>query len=229
MSTNYNILLKSEKKLKELTVSYLALIHEIHQKLWNDVDKHVSSEDISLIFDNTERRQKRSLVMEDELLDECIWTISKDDPRANHLRFIISVICSTKDLTRASEYSQSIAKIIVRNKFQKETIKKLKPIVKLYLDYIDQTSKLYSSTTQNKLDKFDEINSKFEAQFEKVAKEIRNLFKNDAFLQYQVTQINRLIFSTIERLQSLFTTVLFTKKSLTSTLDIKKKELLKNK
>ena len=108
MSTNYNILLKSEKKLKELTVSYLALIHEIHQKLWNDVDKHVSSEDISLIFDNTERRQKRSLVMEDELLDECIWTISKDDPRANHLRFIISVICSTKDLTRASEYSQSI-------------------------------------------------------------------------------------------------------------------------
>lgn len=229
MSTNYNILLKSEKKLKELTISFLGLVHEIHTKLWNDSNKYIDTETRAVIFDNTERRQKRSLVAEDELLDECIWTISKDDPRANHLRFIISIICATKDLTRASEYSLSIAKIIDRNEgLKKDVIDKIKPLIELYLDYIQQNIKLYSSQSKNLLDKYDELSHDFEIQFETISKDIRKFYKNNAVLQYQVTQINRLIFSTIERLQSVFTSVLFTKKTTTSTIEIIKKSSSKS-
>ena len=69
MSTNYNILLKSEKKLKELILSYILLMHEIHKKLWADTNKYIN-DNLHIIFDNVERRLKRSKDMEDELLDE---------------------------------------------------------------------------------------------------------------------------------------------------------------
>lgn len=221
MSTNYNILLKSEKKLKGLIINYLSLVYEIHNKLWNDVDKYIDDDHKGIIFDNAERRLKRSLTMEEELLDECIWTISKDDPRANHLRFIISIIYSAKDLSRSCEYAQSIAKIFVRNALDKNVLKELKPITKLYLEYIQQITKIYESNSQNKLDKFDEMNNDFEIKFEKLQKECRKYFSNDEIIQHRVSQINRLIFSTIERLQSVSTSVLISK-STTKTIEVKK-------
>ncbi|WP_022935171.1 PhoU domain-containing protein [Mesomycoplasma moatsii] len=220
MSTNYNILLKSEKRLKELIVSYLSLVHEIHNKLWQDIDKYTDGEK-NIIFDNTERRLKRSMTKEDELLDECIWTISKDDPRANHLRFIISVIYSTKDLSRSCEYAQSIAKVVVRNNLDKTTMKFMRPTAKLYLDYIEQIIKLYKGTINDKFEKFDEFNLEFESKFEKLQKENRKHFSSDEIVQFQIIQICRLISSTTERLQSIFSSFLFSK-SETKTIEIKK-------
>ncbi len=223
MSTNYNILLLSEKKLKDLTLSYLMLVHEIHSKLWNDIEK-TDANDLGIIYDNTERRLKRSKAMEEELLDECIWTISKDDPRANHLRFIISTIYSTKDLSRSCEYASSIAKIIVRNKIEKDTIKKLKPITKLYLNHIEQTIKLYKSDSNDKYDKYNELSNEFENQFAILQKESKKIMSNDEMLYYQIIQIGRLILSVVERLQSIFSSTLFSKSN-TSTIETKTKKV----
>ena len=47
MSTNYNILLKSEKKLKELILSYILLMHEIHKKLWADTNKYIAMDGVT--------------------------------------------------------------------------------------------------------------------------------------------------------------------------------------
>ncbi|MBD5423292.1 MAG: hypothetical protein HDR43_02245 [Mycoplasma sp.] len=222
MSTNYNILLKSEKKLKELILSYILLAHEIHNKLWLDANKYLN-ENLHLIFDNVERRMKRSRDMEDELLDECIWTISKDDPRANHLRFIISIIYSTKDISRSCEYAQSIAKIIVRSNLNEKIIKSINPLSKLYLNYIEKILELNNSDLENKIDQFDDLNLDFEKNYEKFIKENRKVFENDEVVQYQLTQICRLIFSVIERLQSIFSTIFFSKnQSKTTTIEIMK-------
>lgn len=223
MSTNYNILLKSEKKLKELILSYILLMHEIHKKLWADTNKYIN-DNLHIIFDNVERRLKRSKDMEDELLDECIWTISKDDPRANHLRFIISIIYSTKDISRSCEYAQSIAKIIVRNNINQDVIKNFMPLSKLYLEYIENVMKLNNGTSNNKLDLFDELNINFENKYEKFQKEINKSFGKDEVIQYQLNQISRLVFSVVEKLQSIFLTIFFSKsQSKTSTLEIAKK------
>ncbi len=224
MSTNYNILLESEKKLKELITTYLSLVHEIHSKLWNDIEKYSSkSDEKRIIFDNTERRLKRSVTQENELLDECIWTISKDDPRTNHLRFIISIIYATKDLSRSCEYAVSIAKIISRNNLDLKAIDSLKPIVKLYLSYIMQVIKLYNNqkNTKDKFDEFDEQILSFEAKFEELQKKIRKSFSSDEIVQYQVMQVCRLISSTIERLQTLFNSLLFSKSKSTKEIKVK--------
>lgn len=211
MSTNYNILLKSEKKLRELISNYLSLVHEIHRKLWKDADKYSDkNEDINLIYDNCSRRLKRSEAMENELLDECIWTISKDDPRANHLRFIISIIYSTKDISRSCEYAQSIAKIIVRNKLDQKVIKALDKCANVYLETIEKIIKIYKSNSLD-LEKVDEIINEFDSKIEKIEKENRKFFSKDEIVQYQVSQINRLSVSTIERIQSIFSSILFSK------------------
>ncbi len=223
MSTNYNILLKSEKKLKELILSYILLMHEIHKKLWLDTNKYIN-DNLHIIFDNVERRLKRSKDMEDELLDECIWTISKDDPRANHLRFIISIIYSTKDISRSCEYAQSIAKIIVRNNINQNVIKNFMPFSKLYLEYIENVIKLNNGSSNNKIDLFDELNINFENKYEKFQKEINKNFDKDEVIQYQLNQISRLIFSVIEKLQSIFSTIFFSKsQNKTTTIEISKK------
>ncbi len=223
MSTNYNILLKSEKKLKELILSYILLMHEIHKKLWIDTNKYIN-DNLHIIFDNVERRLKRSKDMEDELLDECIWTISKDDPRANHLRFIISIIYSTKDISRSCEYAQSIAKIIVRNNISQNVIKSFGPLIKLYLEYIENVMKLNNSLSNNKIDLFDELNIDFENKYEKFQKEINKNYEKDEVIQYQLTQISRLVFSVIEKMQSIFSTIFFSKsQSKTATVEISKK------
>ena len=63
MSTNYNILLKSEKKLRTLISEYLTIVYDIHRKLWTDADKYIEGKaDIDSIYDNCSRRLKRSEV-----------------------------------------------------------------------------------------------------------------------------------------------------------------------
>lgn len=212
MSTNYNILLRSEKKLRKLVAEYVQLMLDIHSKLWNDIET-LEGEEIHTILDNVERRLKKAIIAEDELLDECIWTISKDDPRANHLKFIISIIISSKDLTRASEYAHSIAKIVVRKNFEKSQIKLIKPVQKLYLQYIYDILKTYESNKEDKLEKVDDLYIEFEEQLGNQEKIIRDELKkqNNEIGYIQISQITRLMNSTIERLKGIFPSTLFTK------------------
>lgn len=225
MPTNYNILLKSEKKLKKIIIEYLDLVHKIHLKLWDELGEFKSNE-IHFAYDNVERRIKKAILMEEELIDECIWTISKDDPRANHLRFIISVIYSAKDLTRASEYAQTMAKIIMRKNFNNEHMNFLKPISKLYLETIEKSMKIYASSIDEKAEKFDELNHQFEVDLEKEEELIREKLKESSreITYINISQITRLINSTIERIKTIFPSTIFVKSTTTSINTIKNKK-----
>lgn len=222
MPTNYNILLKSEKKLKKIIIEYLDLVHKIHLKLWDELGEFKSDE-IHFAYDNVERRIKKAILMEEELIDECIWTISKDDPRANHLRFIISIIYCAKDLTRASEYAQTMAKIIMRKNFDSEHMEFLKPISKLYLKTIEKSMKIYASSIEEKTEKFDELNHEFEIELEKQEQLIREKLKESAkeITYINISQITRLISSTIERIKTVFPSTIFVKSTTTSINTIK--------
>lgn len=208
MSTNYKILLQSEKELKKIISEYLEFVYKIHSKLWNELNE----EDYHKAYDNSERRFKQALIMEDELIDECVWTISKDDPRANHLRFIISVIYCAKDLTRAAEYAQSIAKIIIRKNIEQKYVKALDPIVTLYLNVIQKIIKIYLSTTEDKIEKVDQLYLEFEVMLENNEKKMREKFDEQSKITYlYISQITRLINSTIERVKSVFPSTMFVK------------------
>lgn len=221
MSTNYNILIKSEKNIKKLVVDFMEYVIKVHTKMWKELSNPVDG--YASVYDNTERRVKKSSIMEDELLDECIWTISKDDPRANHLKFIISIIYSAKDLARASEYAQSISKIILRNNLSQEKVDLLLPISEIYISTIHSILELYKSKVEDKLEEVDKIISNFEDKLNEQEKEIRNHFDktNEQQVKYIiVSQILRLISSTIERIKVVIPSTIFIKAN-TKTITIK--------
>jgi len=58
-------------------------------------------------------------------MDDCVWIISKNQPVANHLRFIIAVLNSIQDLERMADYIVSAAKFFLTHKKLDKDINKL--------------------------------------------------------------------------------------------------------
>ncbi|MGL6125346.1 MAG: hypothetical protein ACRC1F_02525 [Metamycoplasmataceae bacterium] len=205
MATNYNALIKSEKNLKKMVVDFLDYSYETHSKLWNYI---YSEEDGHKLIDSISINTKESEQKARDLVDECIWTISKDDPRANHLRFIISIIYCSKDIEKSISYSLSIAKIFVRKQISNEQILMIKKVVKNYLDLFSEYIEIYKK--QKIKDVFDLTEKMYfdfiEHTHETTKKIRRELTKDDHELDYfPISQIIKSIESTLERIKSIFT------------------------
>ena len=92
MSANYGLVRTSEKELtqrllkfyRHVKKSWLSLITLIskHTKITNDIYKQFQA------------NENKSNHMEADILNEAIWSISRNQPVANHLRFAISIIYS---------------------------------------------------------------------------------------------------------------------------------------
>ncbi len=205
MATNYNTLLTSEKILKKMVFEFLEYSYTTHEKLWNYI---FLGDDENKMLDSIESRLKVAEEKERDLVDECIWTISKDHPRANHLRFIISIIYSAKDISKSTSYSLTIAKVFVRKKISNDQIKMVKNLVKSYLDLFKIYIKIYKD--QKKEDIFDEIDKMYfdfmEYTHEATKKIRKELTKEDNELDYfPISQIIKSIEGSIERIKSIFT------------------------
>ncbi|WP_462217884.1 phosphate signaling complex protein PhoU [Mycoplasmoides genitalium] len=108
---NYQILKRSEKKLLKLFFEYFKHVINAHETL-NQL----------LCEDNLEKRKeliKTIYEMEDQsnrsefkLINESIWTISKNSPLASHLRLTITIIMSSRDLERICDYANNLTKFI---------------------------------------------------------------------------------------------------------------------
>lgn len=117
MAINYNSLIDSELKLKDYFFNFIELNYSLHKRVWELILKNtLNEESIEEIIHNEEMSNN----FERDILDECVWIISKDQPRASHLRFIISIIYSAKDLERISDYAVNIAKHFIGAKISKE-------------------------------------------------------------------------------------------------------------
>lgn len=205
MATNYNTLITSEKNLKKMVVEFLDYSFKTHTKLWNYI---YSQEDGHKLIDSISTNVKESEQMERDLVDECIWTISKDDPRANHLRFIISIIYCSKDIEKSTSYSLSIAKTFVRKQISNEQILMIKHLTETYLELFQKYIKLYKEKkVKDIFDLTEKMYFDFIEYTHETTKKIRKeLTKDDHELDYfPISQIIKSIESTLERVKSIFT------------------------
>ncbi|MDK2819361.1 MAG: hypothetical protein KFW07_00845 [Mycoplasmataceae bacterium] len=205
MATNYNTLIESEKNLKKMVVQFLEYSYSTHEKLWKNI---FTFEDGNKIIDSMEVRLKEAEQRERDLLDECIWIISKDNPRANHLRFIISIIYTTKDITKTASYPLYIAKTFVRKKIDIIQISKIKEMTESYLKLFEKYIKIYQNDKIK--DKFDEVEKMYLEFIEfshEINKKIRaELTEEDLEIDYfPISQIIKLIEGTIEHVKNIFT------------------------
>lgn len=60
--------------------------------------------------------------MYSDLLDQAMWIIQKDQPRASHLRYVIAIINSIRDIERVSDYAESIATFFEKRKVNDQLI-----------------------------------------------------------------------------------------------------------
>lgn len=203
MAINYNSMIKSEKELSKSIINYVSFCEEVHTKLWNKIKEGI---DYNQIIDSIERKIKKSDYMESDLIDECIWIISKDTPRANHLRKIVSFIYQTKDIERAISYSLTIIKTISRNNLEINKLKNIEKIVIDYLKLISSFIKLYKDKKENdKFEKAEELTLVFQKSSHEVSKKIKKEINIEKYLAINIIIKN--IESTVERLKSIFAIV----------------------
>lgn len=120
MSTNYSIVKESEK---ELTKHFFIFYKHVY-KSWKKLDDLMSSKKKIEDYDLEEflKLEHRSNQYEAELLDECIWIISSNQPMERHLRFIVSIIYSISDLERMADYVINNAKFINTHQLDRKII-----------------------------------------------------------------------------------------------------------
>ncbi|MCF0218110.1 MAG: hypothetical protein HUJ42_03675 [Malacoplasma sp.] len=105
MVINFFSLEKSEFELKQNFLEFLDMCYRNYAKVFGILKEDKINDEIISEFLNkkmTVRDKKR------DIRDDCIWIISKDQPRANHLRFIIAVLYASWDLQRIGEQTYNI-------------------------------------------------------------------------------------------------------------------------
>jgi len=106
MPVNFKTLNVSEKKLRKMLCDYFEHIIFSQKKLLKYLnDRKITPERYNKVL----KREKIANEYEAKILDEASWIISKDMPRAAHLRFIIAIIRSIKDLERMGDYTENVA------------------------------------------------------------------------------------------------------------------------
>lgn len=150
MSANYGLVRTSEKELtqrllkfyRHVKKSWLSLITLIskHTKITNDIYKQFQA------------NENKSNHMEADILNEAIWSISRNQPVANHLRFAVSIIYSISDLERMADYVMNSINIIKNNNFNEEVLDIIKDAYKLSYDCMNNLLKTLTTKDKIKID-----------------------------------------------------------------------------
>ena len=108
MPSNYEILKNSENQSFSMFSNYVQHVIKTWKELLQTIENKTYKE--KTVYDRFVKLENRSNNYEAEILDECIWIISKNQPVANHLRFIIAILNSIIDLERMADYAMSMIK-----------------------------------------------------------------------------------------------------------------------
>lgn len=156
MSINFISLKKSESELNNNFSSLIELTRKMGVRLYSIIEnKKVTQEDI----DKIESYKSRITELRHDIRDDCIWTISKDQPRANHLRFIIAILYSLKDIERISDYLWDIVKTLKKEKISIDMINNLEQLMKNSIVFFDKVIETLNDESLNSYE--DEIYSMF--------------------------------------------------------------------
>ncbi|MDR1234571.1 MAG: hypothetical protein LBJ97_00595 [Mycoplasmataceae bacterium] len=108
---------QSEKQLQLEFLKFYDHVYNTWRYIYKGIkDKKIGSKELEEVY----RREDLSNHFEAQIQDDCIWSISKNEPMANHLRYIIAILNSIKDLERMADYGVSAARFFVNNKITDE-------------------------------------------------------------------------------------------------------------
>lgn len=147
MSANYGLVRTSERELTQKLLKFYRHVKKSWLSLITLISKHAKiTNDIYKQFQNNENKSNH---MEANILNETIWSISRNQPVANHLRFAISIIYSISDLERMSDYVMNSVNILKHNDFNDEILDILKDTYKLSYECMNKL--LSTLTTKEKI------------------------------------------------------------------------------
>lgn len=113
MATNYNMLKDSEELIINDFKKYYQLLIDLSS---NTLEAFIKNDDPEKLFDSLLKEDKKNIRIYHDILNECMWIIQKNEPRANHLRLIISIINSLNDIKRISSYVVNFSKFYLKQK-----------------------------------------------------------------------------------------------------------------
>ncbi len=112
MTNKYSVLKNDEKKIfQTFTKQFQKLIDHLEDVC----KKFKEAYDSEKLFDEALKIDKQNIMIMQDIVDESIWLIQKDEPRADHLRFFISLINSCSNLKRISAYLVNFGKFYYKH------------------------------------------------------------------------------------------------------------------
>lgn len=126
MSINFQFIKSSEHQLfKEFKHIYNYVI-ESHVFMYDTLVKKTDNMNLGFdqqIIDTIQFRYKQVDIMINDLLSNCVWNIQKNEPRANHLRFIIAIINSLRDMEFLNNSYLSLLKFFMKRQLSQDIYK----------------------------------------------------------------------------------------------------------
>lgn len=190
MSINYGMLKDSEEKLIGLFSDYFEQVISEIKKL---VGLYTAGEEGEKIIDYAISCDRRSARKYQDILDECMWTIQKNEPRASHLRLIIAIVNSLNDVKRLSNYGVTFGKFCNKeNKISDKLKKKIIKICNLSISYMDQFYGIYTERQwETGYQKAQKIFDSFLKEYKPLTMEILKI--NEVTVSNEPSYISRLI------------------------------------
>lgn len=173
MATNYFMMKESEDQLLKGFNNYFAFVIKMNNSLLANLQKEeanllideakLSDQDYQVILYDS----KKSQALYDDMLDDCMWVIQKNEPRAAHLRFVISIINSIRDLQKVGDYTAIIAKFFYKRHLNK-------PIYDNFIEAFVKTNQLinliYQEFTTKRIEEFREDIDKLTGEYHQYLK-----------------------------------------------------------
>lgn len=190
MPINFDTLKTSEHHLRDLFLKFYKHVLESQDYLYTKFKqtKKVSLVNYKWIYKN----EVKSNQYEAQILDEASWIISKDMPRAAHLRYQIAIIRSIRDLERMGDFVDRVANILKNQKSISDECHKI--ICRIMRESYDVSKEIYRNLTSgyaqdrryylNKATPcFKEFSSAYRAGFKQIGARI---FKNKKNLKEKI-------------------------------------------
>lgn len=179
MAINFDTLKTSEDNIRRMFLRFYEHVLVSQEYLLKCFKKRTRL--TKLQYNHILANEKRCNQFEAEILDEASWVISKDMPRASHLRYLIAVIRSIRDLERMGDFVERVATILQNQKDIDPEIKVL--IVRIMQNSFNFVKEIYRNLksglhqskyyyTERASNMFYEFSQKYRESFKEVGRRI---------------------------------------------------------
>ncbi len=178
MAVNYEFIKYSELELYNEFKSIFKYVVETHQTLFSTLNEKNNDADFEdSAIENIRHRHKNLELMNSDLLGNCIWNIQKNEPRASHLRFIVTIIKNLKDVEIINNYCLKILRFFNKRKLPSDLNKHF---IEAYKTTNDVSKKILNEFETN--NKIDPNNEKIITIFNDYHKYLKNIIRTSILI-----------------------------------------------